>query len=203
MPLQGHGPVLGPGVLHQQAGPPAGPHQGEDWGRAARVACRRLRREPRVCLPAAWPVRKARILRPPLHQTCTARRPLAGPLSQPMIHHMPSLLFCPPQDIGLDPNRPETRLYATSAAQPIHNVRALGPGGQPQRVGGLGGWAVASRSRSVEVAQPWLSWWPEGWPACPGGNSEGLLCLVPSVACCGPLALACRMALRTWSPCCA
>lgn len=34
---------------------------------------------------------------------------------------------CPLQDIGLDPNRPETRLYATSAAQPIHNVRA-GPG---------------------------------------------------------------------------
>lgn len=37
------------------------------------------------------------------------------------------LFFFAWQDIGLDPNRPDTRLYATAAPQPIHNDGA--PGG--------------------------------------------------------------------------
>ena len=58
------------------------------------------------------------------------------------------------QDIGQDPNKPETRLYATNAPQPIHND---GPADVVTLVGG------------------WVGGWAHGWTRGGGGGVETAL----------------------------
>lgn len=110
--VQGHGALLGSCQAHQQAGPPAGPHQGAFT--SSQQACRSR--------PLSSGARA-----PP----CRRRRCLALAANQPH-GALAHLLCCPSsplgptlQDIGLDPARPETRLYATSAPQVRRRCPAL------------------------------------------------------------------------------
>lgn len=106
------------------------------------------------------------------------------------------------KDIGLDPEKPDTRLYATSAPQPIHNDGA--PAAAPHLACTLQRRRLRPCGRAARLLAARRQCMPSAHP---------LSALVPNTrrrAACSQTAWppnrhrsSCRQALRTWSPCCA